>query len=107
MRPAVCSSNAVSATSGPRSGRSGAGLIGWHGGRIREPGRATAAHHPPVSPVACYGGYHQPSEPVGQSGALQARAVADAAADSVAQRQWRAARDDMPETPRGDSCPAG
>ncbi|MBV9092463.1 MAG: amidohydrolase family protein [Streptosporangiaceae bacterium] len=51
-----------------------------------------AAPLPPIephwSPVACYGAYQQ-SAP---SGAAQARAVAEAACDSLEQRRWRMAR---------------
>jgi len=44
---------------------------------------------PAWSPVARYGGYQQPAP----SGAAQARAVAEAARDSMEQHQWRAKRD--------------
>jgi len=43
---------------------------------------------PSWSPVARYGGYQRPAAP----GAAQARAVAEAAAESDEQRQWREAR---------------
>ena len=46
---------------------------------------------PAWSPVARYGAYHQPAP----SGAIQARAVAEAAADSEEQRQWHVARDGL------------
>jgi hypothetical protein len=60
---------------------------------------------PPWSPVAHYGAYQSAS-----SGAAQARAVADAATDSLEQHHWRTARSDGPRTPareRRDSCPDG
>jgi len=61
-----------------------------------------AAPLPPVepawSPVARYGAYQQP----GPSGAAQAYAVAEAAQDSMEQRQWHMARDGSPaRAPRG------
>lgn len=69
-----------------------------------------AAAPPPItpewSPVAHYGGYHQPAEPITQPGARQAKTVAEAAIDSEEQRQWRAARDGAPQTPLVDSCTA-
>jgi predicted amidohydrolase YtcJ len=64
---------------------------------------------PPWSPVAHYGGYHQPPQPASQAGALQARAIADAAADSGEQRQQRVARrhtDTSHARQHDDSCPA-
>jgi predicted amidohydrolase YtcJ len=61
---------------------------------------------PAWSPVARYGGYQQ-SAP---SGAAQARAVAEAAADSLDQRRWQATHGG-PDTPalreRDDACPDG
>jgi predicted amidohydrolase YtcJ len=54
-----------------------------------------AAPLPPIepawSPVAHYGAYHQPAESATRPGALQARAVGEAAADSIEQKQWREA----------------
>jgi hypothetical protein len=59
---------------------------------------------PDWSPVARYGAYQQ-SAP---SGAVQARAVAEAACDSLEQRRWHIAHDGGPETPTlrelNDSC---
>ena len=62
---------------------------------------------PDWSPVARYGAYQQ-SAP---SGAVQARAVAEAACDSLEQHRWHIARDGGPETPAlrdlDDSCRDG
>jgi len=61
---------------------------------------------PAWSPVARYGAYQQ-SPP---SGAVQARTVAEAAADSLEQRRWRLARGG-PDTPAlrdlDDTCRDG
>jgi predicted amidohydrolase YtcJ len=71
-----------------------------------------AAPPPPIeptwSPVARYGGYHQPSWPARHSGADHAGTIAEAAADSEEQRHWRTARGLAPEAATGrqreDSC---
>jgi predicted amidohydrolase YtcJ len=59
---------------------------------------------PAWSPVAHYGGYQQPAA----SGAAQARALAEAASDSLEQRRWQIARGG-PESPKlrelDDTCP--
>jgi predicted amidohydrolase YtcJ len=67
-----------------------------------------AAPPPPIqpawSPVAHYGGYHQPAPP----GAAQARTLADAARDSLDQHHWQQARDGRETTPSrqlDDTCP--
>ena len=50
---------------------------------------------PDWSPIARHGAYQQ-SPP---SGAVQARAIAEAASDSLEQRRWHIAHDGGPETP--------
>ncbi|MBO3663149.1 amidohydrolase [Microbacterium stercoris] len=50
---------------------------------------------PEWSPVAHFGGYHATSAP-SKGGAAQARLIAEAAADSELQRQWREARTGSP-----------
>ena len=65
--------------------------------------------NPAWSPVAHYGGYHQPPQPARQPGAQQASTIIDAAADSEEQRKWRVARGLVPIVDWGgqgdDSCP--
>jgi predicted amidohydrolase YtcJ len=60
---------------------------------------------PAWSPVAHYGAYHQPARP----GTAQASTIAEAAADSEEQRQWRAAHGLGQEAATGrqheDPCP--
>ncbi len=66
------------------------------------------AIEPSWSPVAFYGGFHRTAPPGRSDGVRQARAVAEAAAESEEHRQWRITRgfapDDSPTHEIFDAC---
>ncbi|MFI5614453.1 amidohydrolase [Amycolatopsis sp. NPDC051903] len=58
---------------------------------------------PSWSPVAAFGGYYRTMPPSSPSGVRQARAVAEAAAESEEHRQWRVARGDAEDRVPGSA----